>query len=181
MENNKIERIEYNGCTYYIYNGRFVDELFVMLSDAETIPFANYYFGKIDYKSLETEDLIEYIGSTKINKAYNLSYEAALYALSLDILPEDIRKILPILTSICREMGKSELAISYANEYLKKSELYNSVALLTSLAAAYCDIGDFDKALKICNLAYFKQGGAKGYKNELSLVYARIKKALGNK
>ena len=51
-----------------------------------------------------------------------------------------------------------------------------SVPLYTSVAAAYCDVGDFETAKKVCDYAYFRQGGGTGEKNELSLVYRRILK-----
>ena len=51
-----------------------------------------------------------------------------------------------------------------------------SVPLLTSLAAAYCDVGNYELAKKCANKAYAIQGGGKNYQTELSLVFQRIKK-----
>ena len=50
-----------------------------------------------------------------------------------------------------------------------------SHVFLVSVAAAYCDIGDYDSAKKCCNKAYAKLNGQ--HNDELSLVYKRIQKA----
>ena len=52
----------------------------------------------------------------------------------------------------------------------------SSVPLLTSLAAAYCDVGDYKRAKYCADRGYFTQGGGQGHKNELALVYYRIRK-----
>ena len=47
-------------------------------------------------------------------------------------------------------------------------------ALLTSAAAAYCDLGDYDRAKKCCDRAFAQLNGKRN--GELSAVYGRIKK-----
>ena len=47
-----------------------------------------------------------------------------------------------------------------------------SVPLLTSAAAAYCDMGDYVRARQCCNRAYFHSN--KNPSNELRMVYKRI-------
>ena len=51
----------------------------------------------------------------------------------------------------------------------------------TSVAAAYCDLGDYAAAKRFADRAYGIQGGSKGYTTELSLVYRRIKTETGDK
>ncbi len=48
-----------------------------------------------------------------------------------------------------------------------------SPTLLTSIAAAYCDIGDVEEARRMANSARAMQGGNSS--KELISVYARIK------
>ena len=50
-----------------------------------------------------------------------------------------------------------------------------SHVFLTSVAAAYCDIGDYYSAKKCYNKAYAKLNGQRN--DELSLIYKRIQKA----
>ena len=62
---------------------------------------------------------------------------------------------------------------------MENKQLFSSClspALLTSLSAAYCDVGNYEMARKCANKAYAIQGGSLNYSNELSLVYKRIKK-----
>lgn len=80
-------------------------------------------------------------------------------------------------TSCYRRMGQSQKAIDFwMNNKSIFQEFTESVALLTSLAAAYCDVKDYKKAKYCADRAYAAQGGGQGYKNELALVYLRIKK-----
>ena len=51
-------------------------------------------------------------------------------------------------------------------------------ATLTSIAAAYCDLEEYEKARQFCDIAYAEQGGGTGIKTELSLVYQRIEKEI---
>lgn len=53
-----------------------------------------------------------------------------------------------------------------------------SVPLYTSIAAAYCDLEEYEKARQFCDIAYAEQGGGIGIKTELSLVYQRIEKEM---
>lgn len=80
--------------------------------------------------------------------------------------------VLPIYTSVLREMGQPKKAIEAYDKYYKLMGKDN-VVLITSVAAAYCDIDDYDMALKLCNKASALQDG-KPISGELSSVYQRI-------
>ncbi|MBQ8426407.1 MAG: hypothetical protein IJX16_01450, partial [Clostridia bacterium] len=79
-----------------------------------------------------------------------------------------------------RALNQPQKAIDFwmENKHIFSSCL--SVPLLTSLAAAYCDIGNYALAKKCADKAYAIQGGGLNYKTELSLVYRRIKKEIEN-
>lgn len=179
-EKRKIEKIEYNGNTYYFIDGNIVDEYFIMLPENILAEVAYAYFSKIDYRFLPIDEAKEFMMSAKNNCAPRIAYKAGLYYLEeRDLTTREIQFILPVFISACRKMGSSNKAIEYAEKYISKSSAYCSSALLTSLAAAYCDKGEYAKARRICNRAYAMQGGSQGYTTELSLVYKRIKNALG--
>ena len=86
----------------------------------------------------------------------------------------EVRRILPRLTSLLRKRGQPEKAIEICETY---TQLYNkpvySSPLFTSIAAAYCDIGDYTTAKKFADRAFAFDGKGSG---ELSSVYQRIKK-----
>ncbi|MCH5350568.1 MAG: hypothetical protein J1F39_01190 [Clostridiales bacterium] len=180
MDNKRqIEKITYKGDTFYLIDGKIVDEHFIVPAESIQAEVATFYLSQINYKFLPIDKAKEFMISAKDNGAYGLAYNAGLYYLEeRDLMSHEIRLILPIFISICRKMGKIDQAIEYAEKYIAKSSAYSSPALFTSLAAAYCDKGEYVKARTICNRAYAMQGGGVGFTNELSLVYKRIEKAL---
>ena len=179
-EKQKVEKIEYKGDTYYFIAGTIVDEYYIALPENTQAEIACAYFSQKEYKFLPINDAKDFMIAAKNNGAYGIAYKAGLYYLEeRDLTTQEIRLILPVFISVCRKMGNSAKAIEYAEKYIGKSRAYSSTALLTSLAAAYCDKGEYIKARTVCNKAYVMQGGGMGYTTELSLVYNRIKKALG--
>lgn len=84
--------------------------------------------------------------------------------------------ILPRMTSCYRQNGMPQKAIdilTYASNTFGKDMV--TPVLLTSVAGAYCDIGDYVRAKKCCDRAYAQLNGKRS--EELSLVYKRIQKA----
>ena len=85
--------------------------------------------------------------------------------------------LLPRITSCYRETDCPQKAIdmlAYASKTFGP-EMVTPV-LLTSVAAAYCDLGDYLRAKKCCDRAHAMSEGKADH--ELSLVYRRIDKAL---
>ena len=88
-----------------------------------------------------------------------------------------LRWLMPVETSILRMSRTPQKAIEFYNAQIAKfGNTVNSPQLLTSVAAAYCDVGDYDNAKRLCDRAY----GWGGASYELSMVYGRIKKETGN-
>ena len=89
---------------------------------------------------------------------------------------ETMAYLLPRISSCYRSNGQPKKAI---NTFIRAVEMFGesiaSHVFLTSVAAAYCDIGDYESAKKCCNKAYAKLNGQRN--DELSLVYKRIQKA----
>ena len=84
-------------------------------------------------------------------------------------------RILPRLTSCLRKQGKPDEVVKIYSRMKEKwgSGLFSSVAL-TSIAAAYCDLNEYEKAKKCCNRAFAMENG--NCSGELTAVYRRIKK-----
>lgn len=171
-----MEKIEYDGELYYYTGKTFVDSHFMTVEKVKLDELSKIYFGSKDFQNFSKEEIKDYIKSTKNNQQYYLSLKAALYA--MDCYQDDasfVFVVLPIVTSIYRSLNQPQNAIDVAKKYLNICDCGSSI-LYTSLAAAYCDLENYELALKNAKLAYAKQGGNMGYNNELSAVFGRIKK-----
>lgn len=127
---------------------------------------------------MNSDEILDYIKKLKGNGLYVQAKNVMRYAMEkYDGNEKFLFHLLPIFTSCCREMGCAEEAIITAESYYPRIE--PSVALCTSLAAACCDMKNYDKAKWYARMAYAKQGGGQGYKTELSLVFLRLKKETG--
>lgn len=82
--------------------------------------------------------------------------------------------ILPRLSSCYRKLGKPKKSISLMDEAVSTydNRIINS-AMLTSVAAAYCDLKQWGEAKKYANKAYAVSGGKADV--ELMNVFSRIK------
>ena len=173
-----MKQIECDGKIYYYNNGCFYDEFFLMVEGVDLQKVAKEYFRALPWGSLKGDSLFE---SVKQMKASGLYYETekiieklfVKHAKDVDLL----QKLLPLYLSCCRELNRPQKAIDGAKVLLPICG--GSSATYTSLAAAYCDIKDYENAKKYARVAYAKQGGGKGYKTELSLVFMRLKKETG--
>ena len=173
-----FQTIEVDGRIYYYDGKSFFDEFFLLVQGVELQQVTEAYFAEIDYEKLNASELLEFVKKLKGNGLHFKAKTIMDYALQkYDSNDSFLYRILPLYTSCCREMGNPQAAITIAEGYFPR--LDSSVALCTSLAAAYCDLKDYEKAKKFARIAYAKQGGGQGYKTELSLVFLRIKKETG--
>ena len=174
---NTMEKLYYEGELYYINKGKVYDEHFLEVSLEISKKLLSEYYMHIDYKQLDEQALISFIKEIKNSEQYGFCIDCIIYGLGKFINSKNYYLIVfPILTSCYRAMGQSQKAIDF---YIENKNLFDyaiSVPLLTSLAAAYCDVGNYKEARAIANKAYVMQGGSTNHKTELSLVYMRIKK-----
>ena len=173
-----FETIEVNGQRYFYDGNHFFDEYFLILQGAEQKEVVEAYFAQTDYTKFNAEALLLFIKKLKANDLIFRAKKAIDYA--LEKFKDDGRflyRVLPLYTSCCREMGKPKEAIAAAQKYAGENGY--SAVLCTSLAAAYCDIQDYENAKRFVRMAYAKQGGAQGYQNEVSMVMLRIRKETG--
>ena len=165
--------LKHEGQLYFLKNEHWVDSRSIVVPQYLQMELSSLYAKTLDLTSLSFSQIIEYADKFNKNQSHLLAIHYYEYAANLCDKGQ-IAYILPRITSCYRKIGKPQKVIdilSYASNKFGKDVV--SFALLTSAAAAYCDIGDYDNALKCCKRAY--ASGAKG-SEEISLVYKRIKK-----
>ena len=87
---------------------------------------------------------------------------------------EYVNAILPVMASVYRLMGQPQQAIEFAQKSTRRYRTSYSTALLTSVAAAYCDLGDIENATKFADAATANKARGKEEKDDLALVYEQI-------
>lgn len=177
-----MQEVIFKGEKYFFDSGKLYDESFLEVPSAISETILAQYFSSIDYTQMEEKEFVEHLKNLKRANINNKCLEVIEYGLRKFSTSTDYYKtVFPIITSCYRKIGKPEKAIAFwmENKAIFKNCL--SVPLLTSLAAAYCDVGQYEIALKCAQKAYAIQGGSKNYATELSNVFHRINRALGRK
>lgn len=179
---NKYPTVEIDGEIYRFINGQWVDSMFLKPPREILVKIIRKFY-KVDRLSeYPIEELREQLLYCKNE---GLFVEAVAFADELQSRYEvgtrggadvsGLRWILPVRTSLFRIMGNPVGAIKiYKDIQSRFGDVASSGALYTSVAAAYCDVDEYEIALKFCNKAR-----ALGERSlELSAVYERIKKHL---
>ena len=163
--------IEVDGNKYYLYEGKLADKTGRSLPEGTAISILNKYYRSFDTGFYSEEEWKEYVKGIK---------EANLWKLCVDVIELEfvnehngdfIRSVLPIYSSALRKMKKSNRVVEFWEKNSVSYSKYGSPEFFTSLAAAYCDIGDYLNAKQFANRA-LASGGSSG---ELTNVYSRIK------
>ncbi len=146
--------------------------MFIEVQSALEQELAEAYFSGVDFKQLDDKGLLNLIKQFKALELFTQCRDMCEYGLekfkNIDNI-DFIRIVLPILSSCYRNMKLPNSAIDLYKKYNNRA--YSSGAYLTSIAAAYCDVENFEEALKCANRAY----AIGEHSIELSLVYKRIK------
>lgn len=164
--------ILYNNIVYYRHKGHWIDERGIIVCELIQQKLNNEYIKNINLDSLSIREVISAGDDLKKSSSLLLAIKFYEYA-AFRCNKKTLAYILPRITSCYRQCNMSRKAISlfkYAKEEYGQDML--TPALLTSAATAYCDIKEYENALKCCKRAY-ATGGNKN--EELSLVYKRIK------
>ena len=175
-------KLIFNEEEYNYDNGRIYDENYMELPTIKAKEVLAYYYSKVDYKNFNEQELFQHIKKLKTSEMCNECLEVVNYGLDKFSNSFNFYKMtLPIIKICYRSIGQPQKAIDL---WMKDREIIKSclsVPLLTSLAAAYCDVENYVSAKKFADRAYAMQGGGLDYKTELSLVYKRIQKETGEK
>ncbi len=172
-----MEKIEYNGDTFYYAKGKLYDSSFIEVPSNVSYPILTKRFENIDCTNYGEDEFLELLREVKNAGAYQKCIDLILDVgfVRFQKSKSFLSVMFPMVTSCYRSMHKPEKAIEFWQENKDKYAMA-SVSFLTSLAAAYCDIEDYDQAKHFADQAYSLQGGYQGYMTELSLVYERIRK-----
>ena len=165
-----MKTVEYKGKKYNKYSKHWVDENYI------TVPLSiqnelNYaYYKTLDKDEVSLNDLIELGDEFKESKSFSLAID--VYLLASEKADEKVIKLLlPRMTSCYRNLNRPDLVIEILAIAKKKhGKQVLSPVLLTSAAAAYCDLEKYKEA-KQCSYAMNKGKGSP----ELANVYKRIK------
>lgn len=168
-----MEILIYEGETYRRSNGHWINSQYIMVHEGLQRDLDKAFVKSLDVTKLSTKECINEGDKFKQNGSAFIAlkfYEQALLTANCTTMAY----LLPRMTSCYRQMGQAQKVIdilSLASKNFGKEMV--TPPLLTSAAAAYCDLKDYVRAKKCCDRAY--ASGGRG-NEELSNVYNRIKK-----
>lgn len=168
-----MDILEFEGKTYTRRNGKWVDSKGFIVCLSLQQDLNKKHAKTVDPSKLSLEDCVSEGDKFKNSSSIGLAlrfYEEALGRADAVTMAY----ILPRMTSCYRKSGQPQKAIdvlTYASRTFGQQMV--TPVLLTSVAAAYCDLGDYTRAKKCCDRASASPKGKAS--EELSLVYKKIK------
>ena len=169
----KIETYTLDGETYRLIRGNWVNSRNTRVTKDEMYRLNAMRMKKIDFAETDVETLINL--AQEMKDSDDLIFSKKLFEEILERSGDRlvVQSILPRYTSILRKEGRPREAIEVAEKYFSLyGKSVSSPTLYTSLAGAYCDIGDPTEARKKANIVMAMCGGNAGV--ELQSVYKRI-------
>lgn len=167
-----MDSLVFEGNTYTRSHGKWVDSQHIIVHEGLQNDLNKAYAKQLDVNTLSLDACLTYGDSFKDSGSAFLAlkfYEQA--ALLAD--QATMAYILPRMTSCYRKIGQAQKAIDLLAIAARKfGQQMVTPPLLTSVAAAYCDLGDYLRAKKCCDRAYASSGKNSA---ELFLVYKRIR------
>ena len=168
--------MEFEGRKYKRYNGNWIDSDYVIAPLIVQEALDKRYAKSLSLEQFSVKELVALADDFKNNESYLLAEKHYREALSRPNIEWNDRKyIYPRLTSCLRLLDRPQEAVDL---YWKIKKKYGNTmmtdGLLTSVAAAYCDLKQYDEARKRANQAHAMVNGKSS--PELISVYARIKK-----
>ena len=166
-----METYTLEGETYYYKNGKWLDSSYL------SVPFAmvsklNKLLNTDAILNKDFKEVCAMIDKAKADENYVLALNLA-NKLANKSGSCDLQMLLPRITSLYRAIGNPKKAIAVADEYIEKydKEVFSPM-LFTSVAAAYCDLEDYETARIYADKAYSM--GKTNNQENLMLVYSRI-------
>lgn len=173
-----MDRLEYNGRTYTRYSDKWVDSSYLTVNETLQAELNTLYIQTQDFSAYSVEELVEEGDKFKASGTYRSAI--AFYEMAIEKCCDcdTLRGIFPRITSCYRQEHLSYKVIElFASTKKMYGESFITPVLLTSVAAAYCDVHEYENALRCCRWAYKRFDGE--YQPFLSNVFARIKKESG--
>ena len=130
---------------------------------------------QINYDIMNYREIIHLADGYKKSQSFTMAIKAYEKAIEKTGEVKEIKYILPRITSCYRKDNRPDDAIALYTKICSEYgyDILDSV-LLTSVSAAYIDIGEYVKAKKCADRAYAMSQG--NISDELKSVYARLKK-----
>lgn len=165
---------EYKNEKYKRINGYWYDSHNMQVWKALQSELNENYKEDIDFDSLDVNELIDLADEYKYAERYGKALE--VYNKALEVNDFEITKsISSRITSCYRKTGRSAEAISFYMIMKKKyGDRISTPILLTSIAGAYMDVGDYYEAQRVAKIAYAKSNGNASY--ELQNVFNKLNK-----
>lgn len=175
-----MEEIKFEEKIYKNIKGKWYDDFFIEVNMPLQNKLNSSYLETINLEKMSVKELLETADGFKKTLSNNKAIEIYNIAIEKTEDIEEIIFILPRITSSYRLSHKPEEAVELYKEIIKKYgyDILNSV-LLTSIAAAYCDIMEYANARKCADKAYAMSKG--NASDELRAVYGRIRKETNDK
>ena len=171
-----MDKLEYRGVTYLRSNARWTDERRVAVHEELQRTLNRLYLEALDTSGYSIEELIAEGDRFKESSSYEEAircYEQVVEECDF----ETLQYVLPRITSCYRKCCRPRKVIDMFTEIKARFGTdFITPVLLTSVAAAYCDLKEYENALKCCRWAYKTFGE---FSPNLSNVWARIKKESG--
>lgn len=170
-----MEEYYLDGEKYFFKNGKWLTSSYGVVPLAMASKLNKLKLRDDDFESKSMEELLKIIDGARASE--NIQLASKILEVAIDkATVQEIRNLLPRLTSNYRRMGMPQIAIDVSKSYtdVHKKKVW-SPALFTSLAAAYCYLDDFVTGRKFANLAKSISGTEAS--PELISVYKRIKEA----
>ena len=171
-----MDTLEYNGEVYTRRNAKWVDGRNLVVYENLQKSLNHLYLEKLDYSMYTVNELVAEGDKFKESTSYTSAIK--FYEKALQDCDEVTHKyILPRITSCYRKNNMPRKVIDlFAETKRKYGTDFITPVLLTSVAAAYCDLQEYENALRCCKWAYKTFGE---FSPSLSNVWARIKKESG--
>ena len=146
---------EYNGKTYYRNNSKWVDEDCLVVpvylqNILNTLTYHENNAYDMSYEEAKKEG-----DKCKKSETYPLAIKYYEYALKKADSFKRVSVVLPRITSCYRKTNQPKKVIELLSDMKAHyGETIINEALLTSVAAAYCDLGEPENAIRCCKWAY---------------------------
>ncbi len=169
-----MESYEYEGEKYYFKKGKWIKSDYTVAPISVVGSLNKLLMEQDDFEAKNVDEIIKILDGAKEPGNTGFALKMAEKAMEKATISE-AKVLLPRITSLHRIKNRPEQALELGEHYLSVYERKIwSPALFTSLAAAYCDINELEKARKYANRARAISG--KNSSVELMSLYERLKK-----